>query len=418
MADTVDLFRPEALESRWSRLGSPSANFGLPGWIIVLFMLASMAAVLAFVCTAKYSRKETVNGELAPINGVSRIEAVKSGTIERVLVKSGAKVATGQTLVQISYDPVLANGNTLSKEMTASTTEQIESTEQTSEIKRQEIDSSLNELEVKLSGLKQHVLQLNDQLNLQKSREELQKETVESVLKLQQEKYISDLSVRQFQDNLLQSQLAVGTTTQNISDAVNQIEQLTREERGERLARSQIDSDLSLNRAQLREKQTGDMSASGARIVAPRSGIFTDVSVKDGDFINQGQTICLITPDNETASEEVILWVPSKAVGFLRNKTPVRIMFDAFPYQTFGAAKGVVTEVSAAPLNPGEIPVPTDSREQMYKVVVSLDVSDRSAYGRRWEIKPGMRVTADLVLDEKTFLDWLFDPVSAARVRS
>jgi membrane fusion protein len=93
-------------------------------------------------------------------------------------------------------------------------------------------------------------------------------------------------------------------------------------------------------------------------------------------------------------------------------------MFDAFPYQTFGAGTGRVSEISLAPIMPNEIPIPIDAREQMYKVTATLDRDTLEAYGKVWPLRAGMRLSADLVLDEKSLLGWLFDPITAMRKRT
>jgi len=74
-------------------------------------------------------------------------------------------------------------------------------------------------------------------------------------------------------------------------------------------------------------------------------------------------------------------------------------------------------DVADAPLNPNELPIPIETKEQMYRVTVSLDQDYLTAYGRRFQVSPGMRLSADLVLDERNLLDWLLDPLHATRQR-
>jgi membrane fusion protein len=92
-------------------------------------------------------------------------------------------------------------------------------------------------------------------------------------------------------------------------------------------------------------------------------------------------------------------------------------MFDAFPYATFGVGKGKVVALSGAPLNPHELPIPIETKEQMFRVLVALDQNHLNAYGRNWALSPGQRLSADLVLDERNLLDWLLDPLHATRQR-
>ena len=57
-------------------------------------------------------------------------------------------------------------------------------------------------------------------------------------------------------------------------------------------------------------------------------------------------------------------------------------------------------------------------REALYRVRVALLSSSQTAYGRDWPLSPGMRLTADLVLEDRSFLAWLLDPLLAAQKRA
>jgi membrane fusion protein len=89
-------------------------------------------------------------------------------------------------------------------------------------------------------------------------------------------------------------------------------------------------------------------------------------------------------------------------------------MYDAFPYQRFGVGRGVVRTVGRAPVAPQDLPVAIETREPLYRVQVRLSRQEIDAYGRKWSLSPGARLRADLVLDERSLLTWLFDPLAAA----
>ena len=162
-----------------------------------------------------------------------------------------------------------------------------------------------------------------------------------------------------------------------------------------------------------------ERAGQGGQVVALRDGQITNIQVKQGDFVGANQTLALIVPQSSVSrAQQVVLWVPSRAVGFVQPGHKVRLMFDAFPYQSFGAGSGRVADISLAPIMPNELPIPIETNEQMYKVLVTLDRDTLEAYGRSWPLRAGMRLSADLVLDEKSLLGWLFDPVTAMRKRA
>jgi membrane fusion protein len=184
---------------------------------------------------------------------------------------------------------------------------------------------------------------------------------------------------------------------------------------GFEIALAEADANLEQNRAQFDEKKLDLMSAQAANLLTPKDGRLTAVQVREGDLVSAGQTLAHVVPTTNDSRQLVHLWVPSRAIGFVEKGTSVRLMFDAFPYQSFGISKGKVIEVASAPILPAEVPMPIPKEEQMYRVVVALDDDVLRAYGRDWALSPGMRLTADLVLMEKTLLDWLLEPLTAAK---
>jgi membrane fusion protein len=48
---------------------------------------------------------------------------------------------------------------------------------------------------------------------------------------------------------------------------------------------------------------------------------------------------------------------------------------------------------------------------------VELDQQAVTAYGKAWALAPGMRLSADIILEKRSLLDWLLDPLFAARQR-
>ncbi len=93
-------------------------------------------------------------------------------------------------------------------------------------------------------------------------------------------------------------------------------------------------------------------------------------------------------------------------------------MYQAFPHQKFGAATGRVESIARTILTPAEIAASGFSvAEPMFRVAVSLPSETVAAYGRREVLAPGMMLTADVIIDRRNLLEWLFDPLLAAARR-
>jgi membrane fusion protein len=127
------------------------------------------------------------------------------------------------------------------------------------------------------------------------------------------------------------------------------------------------------------------------------------------------ETVAAIVPAGSRLQAE--LFVPSRAAGFIRPGQEVRLMYDAFPHQTFGASIGRVAEISRTVLAPSEVTSGLELREPVFRVRVNLDREEVEAYGEHIPLQAGMSLRADLIIDRRTLIEWLLDPVYAAARR-
>ncbi|MDC7693463.1 HlyD family efflux transporter periplasmic adaptor subunit [Asticcacaulis sp. DXS10W] len=413
-----ELLRSEAVDHARQRWGSPASYFGLTSWILVGFFIAVFASAATFICLANYTKKETVLGSVVPDDGVVRVSPMRSGLVKEVFVKSGQAVRKGEALFSISYDVTLEDGAKLSERINATTDAQNRATQTQVRLRKAQLAEDAGALLVRRDGLEADVAAFQKQKAIQADRVILLESTVKSSRELFEQRFVSAVQLRQREDALLLARQSLVQSEQSIQQTQNQIQQIERQIRGLRAQIASSEADLALSRAQMEEKRLTEASGQGGHIVAAQSGRMTSVQARAGDIVNSGQSLAMIVPETARRSQVVQLWAPSRAVGFVRKGDRVRVMFDAFPYQTFGVGEGKVVEVSTAPVMPADLPVPIETDEQMYKIVVALDRNDLTAYGRSWPLMPGMRLTADLVLDERSLLDWLLDPLIAAQKRA
>ena len=119
-----------------------------------------------------------------------------------------------------------------------------------------------------------------------------------------------------------------------------------------------------------------------------------------------------ILPNNSTLIAE--LDIPSAAVGFVKPGQPVKLRYDAFPYQRYGIHEGEIVEISRSVLsgNSGMIPeVP------VYRAKVRLGSQVVLAYGDEQDLLPGMTLTADVILEQRSLVRWLLDPLYSLQGR-
>jgi len=167
-----------------------------------------------------------------------------------------------------------------------------------------------------------------------------------------------------------------------------------------------------VSQAALAQRQTEGAVRHNYIVGATVSGRVVALPVSQGQDVAAGTMIAAITPAGSKLEAE--LFVPSRAAGFIKPGQDVRLMYQAFPYQKFGSAEGTVVQVSRTVLGPDEISVPgLQLNEPVFRVKVRLDRELVSAYGQDMPVQPGMLLSADVIIDRRTLLEWLLDPLYA-----
>jgi membrane fusion protein len=110
------------------------------------------------------------------------------------------------------------------------------------------------------------------------------------------------------------------------------------------------------------------------------------------------------------------LFIPARAIGFVRPGQPVRLLYDAFPYQNFGAYGGQILTVSETLLTGTDVVGPVALKEPAYKATAALDKPDIDAYGKKVPVQPDMMLKADVILEKRSLARWLLDPLLSARM--
>jgi membrane fusion protein len=128
-------------------------------------------------------------------------------------------------------------------------------------------------------------------------------------------------------------------------------------------------------------------------------------------MVTAGTPLATIIPSDATL--EGHLYSPSRSIGFVHEGQQVLLRYLAYPHQKFGMHRASVTAVSRNPMPPGELGfTPIDgSREPVYRIKVALEAQAIRAYGRLEPLQPGMQVEADILLDRRRLVEWVFEPL-------
>ena len=153
-------------------------------------------------------------------------------------------------------------------------------------------------------------------------------------------------------------------------------------------------------------------------ITAPQDGIVSAIQAEAGGAANINSPLLSIVPAGSRL--EAHLFSPTRAIGFVHPGQHVRLRYQAFPYQKFGSYEGIVTDVSGSAINPSELPQQLSgltslytANEPAYRITVQLERQSVDAYGGTLPLRPGMQLEADVLLDSRRLIEWIFEPLYA-----
>ncbi|MBV6623870.1 MAG: HlyD family efflux transporter periplasmic adaptor subunit [Rivularia sp. (in: Bacteria)] len=136
---------------------------------------------------------------------------------------------------------------------------------------------------------------------------------------------------------------------------------------------------------------------------SPIDGIIFELPVsKPGQVLQPGQRIARIAPKGKDMV--IKAQMPSSETGFLKVGMPVKIKFDAYPFQEYGIGKGKVKWISP------------DSKQtaqggaEIYELEIALDKPYIQNGDKRINLAPGQSATAEVIVRQRRVIDLLLDP--------
>lgn len=134
--------------------------------------------------------------------------------------------------------------------------------------------------------------------------------------------------------------------------------------------------------------------------------------VSVGSVMQSGQQFITLVPTN--APLEVEANIAGRDNGFVHVNNPVAIKFDTFPFSQYGMAEGTVRVVSpdafnaqAEARNPTSAIPAAATTEPFYRSRISIDHVALHDVPAGFQLVPGMPVTADVKVGQRTVLKYL-----------
>jgi len=416
----MSLFRKEAVSHQSERLtGTITLAQPLSIKLTVLILVSIAVAIVAFLFSAEYSRKETIRGFLMPNKGVIKSFANQGGTIEKLWVQEGDKVLKGQAIATIVVQQNNSNGVDLSTQLAEQLNAQanllIDEISQHQALKAQE----LSNLRIQDTALGNEKIALENQLTLADEKLSLLTEQQLDFNQLNKSGYVSNLEKERQQQALLEAKQEKQNIARLLLQHQNQLNQVTFNIRNIPQQYTLRINNLKRQQADLQRQLAQVASNYKYTITASNNGVVTGVQVVEGETLSQSKAqskpLLHILPEGSELIAELLL--PTRSAGFIQLGNNTRLRFDAFPYQRFGFINSEITRIDQTLITPNEIQLPIALQEPVYRLRAKLSQQQMKAFGKAFDLKSGMLFEADIMLEQRTLIEWLLEPIYSLKGR-
>jgi membrane fusion protein len=380
------------------------------------FALLMAGSVLALLFFVDYTRKARIPGWLVPQHGLARIVTPQPGVVTQVFVHEGMTVRTGEPLLVLSTELRSEARGAMQEEVVSRLVSRRDSLVKERDLQQRLQGQQMEDRGNRLAALQVEQGHLEREIELQRARLRLAEDSAARQRKLRER----DIATAQRLEEAAEVQFvqALGLQTLERTRANIERERLTLAGELEELPlRSQMQiAEIGRAIAAL-EQEVAEAEARRQIVInAPQDGTVTALQVEPGGSANPTTPLLRIIP--EGSKLEAQLFSPSRAIGFVRRGQKVLLRYQPFPYQKFGFYEGVVANVSGAALNPSELPQQNagltslySTGEPIYRITVSLASQTATVYGDPVQLQPGMQLEADVLLETRRLIEWVFEPL-------
>jgi membrane fusion protein len=409
----TQLFRRDVLDSRQQEwLGTVQLTRPVPLWIATGFVCLVAILVFCFLFFGEYTRKARVSGYLVPEKGVIRLVAPQTATILESHASEGLRVRLGDVLFVLAVGQSTPSGDTQAA-VEASLAARRQSLHGSADEQVELEATRLAAIDHRIEGMQRELESMAAEDALQRQRLGLAEQALAQYQAYRRDNFVSDAQVRTKSEELFGVKAQVLALERQRAAHRREIEALQAERRElplrARTLKGEIDRDL----ASITQQSAENAARQKIVVRAPQDGTVSAVVAEAGQSVGAAAVLASIIPAGTGLQAQ--LFAPSSAIGFVRPDQTVMLRYQAFPYQKFGHQAGRVTQVSRAPLQAAELAglpfLATGSGEPLYRITVSLEKQSVEAYGAAQPLAPGMQLDADVVLDRRHLIEWIFEPV-------
>jgi hemolysin D len=247
---------------------------------------------------------------------------------------------------------------------------------------QQQASENQERLTVAGSELEQSRDRLTEQLrNYDKLIQQTESEIEQAGLRLQEQE-------RSYQSVVHSGELALLKTEEQLKNLETQV--------------SDLNSEIAQGKSQI-----GSLNFQLTQRVlkAPASGTVFHLPISGaGAVVQSGENLVEIAPEDSPLALKANM-TPTES-GFLRVGMPVKIKFDAYPFQDYGVQAGKVSSISPD----SKIIETAQGQQEIFELKIELEQGYIEGNHQRITLTAGQTATAEVVIRQRRLIDFVLDP--------
>lgn len=407
------LFREQALNAR-SENGFGTAILIRPPGIrlFVAVALSSITCITALTVMGGYTQRSTVAGEIVPDTGVIQIHAPQPGVVVQKTVTEGQAVKKGEILYILSSEYNTSDLNNVRKSINQHVSRRLQLLRDELKYSKHLQRKDTEVVKTKLQVLSTEKVNIDNQIQLQLKRLKLTETAFVRTRELFAEGFLSAEMLQQKEMTLLDQKNSLQVLERDRLKIELELAAYTVELQNLPIHNDKESAQILRALTEVEEQWTENEGKRTIAILAPSNGIATAPAAQLGQSVDGAKRMVSLIPLN--SSMEAHLYAPSRAIGFVKPGDTVYLRYQAYPYQKFGHAEGIVSSVSRTAISineAAEIKHTSSVNEPLYRIVVALKTQTINAYGKTQRLEAGLRLEADIQLERRKLYEWVLEPL-------
>jgi membrane fusion protein len=403
--EPLPLFRPETINRRVSKLEGrivlPIGAINRIGTMVILLMSGLIVTLAVLI---PFPKRKSLTGWLVPDNGIVRIAIPVGGTLERLDVQEGQRVAKGQRLATIRIAPNIVDGNYQTIQ-SGQFSRQGDALGSESRARLMKLDVEAEEIGRTLKTIPVEIAEGDQRLRIKLAARDLAKENLDRMQEAASAGYLSKRDLATLQAALLTAESDASDARANLLSLRRQLDQTSARLRAIPLEKTAELAARERSSAQLAGQLADQKVRTEYEITSPAEGAIAVIPAEFGRFLPAGTTLSVILLGAAEQHVHAELFAPTETAALLKQGQTVRLVFGTAGVGSSSEDIGTITAVSLVPLVTDEIPQRAlGSPSSMYRVRVEL--SKQTAWIQHHDVHllPGMQVGADVTVELATLL--------------